>query len=115
MNYAHGTGHGVGSFLNVHEGPMGISWRAMPDDPGLVPNMFLSNGKNIRLKNESTYYLLFLIYTFDFSEPGYYENGEYGIRLEDIVKIVELVPAGNITKGIIIYRFNEKKYIEGNV
>ncbi|XP_077284285.1 aminopeptidase P [Arctopsyche grandis] len=72
MNYAHGTGHGIGYFLNVHEGPMGISWREMPDDPGLVSNMFLSN------------------------EPGYYENGEYGIRIEDIIRIVTLVPPGDI-------------------
>lgn len=55
MNYAHGTGHGVGSFLNVHEGPMGISWRAMPDDPGLVPNMFLSNGKRYSIENQIVY------------------------------------------------------------
>lgn len=49
MNYAHGTGHGIGYFLNVHEGPMGISWREMPDDPGLVANMFLSNGNFVSI------------------------------------------------------------------
>ena len=40
LDYLHGTGHGVGAFLNVHEGPMGISWRVYPNDPGpylLVP------------------------------------------------------------------------------
>ena len=56
LDYLHGTGHGVGAYLNVHEGPMGISWRPYPDDPGLVPNMVLSN------------------------EPGYYETGNFGIR-----------------------------------
>lgn len=35
LDYQHGTGHGIGHFLNVHEGPMGISWRSYPDDPGL--------------------------------------------------------------------------------
>ena len=35
LDYQHGTGHGVGAYLNVHEGPMGISWRPYPDDPGL--------------------------------------------------------------------------------
>ncbi len=35
LDYAHGTGHGVGSYLNVHEGPMGIGKRPYPDDPGL--------------------------------------------------------------------------------
>ncbi|ALC44134.1 ApepP [Drosophila busckii] len=64
LDYGHGTGHGVGHFLNVHEGPMGIGFRLMPDDPGLQPNMFISN------------------------EPGYYQDGEFGIRIEDIVQIV---------------------------
>lgn len=93
-----GTGHGIGHFLNVHEviylldnaksktgrnikqrnfkelwifliswfqGPIGIGmYRAMPDDPGLQENMFVSN------------------------EPGYYEKGQFGIRIEDIVRIV---------------------------
>lgn len=64
LDYGHGTGHGIGSFLNVHEGPMGIGIRVMPDDPGLQVNMFVSN------------------------EPGYYEEGKFGIRIEDIVQIV---------------------------
>lgn len=46
LDYAHGTGHGVGHFLNVHEGPQGISSiRIRADDPGLQANMFVSNGK----------------------------------------------------------------------
>lgn len=65
LDYGHGTGHGIGSFLNVHEGPMGIGIREMPDDPGLRENMFLSN------------------------EPGYYEDGKFGIRIEDIVQVVK--------------------------
>ncbi|XP_050424258.1 xaa-Pro aminopeptidase ApepP isoform X2 [Adelges cooleyi] len=44
LDYMHGTGHGIGAYLNVHEGPMGISWREIPNDPGLQPGMFLSNG-----------------------------------------------------------------------
>lgn len=45
LDYGHGTGHGIGHFLNVHEGPIGIGmYRAMPDDPGLQENMFVSNG-----------------------------------------------------------------------
>lgn len=45
LDYQHGTGHGIGHFLNVHEGPIGIGmYRAMPDDPGLQENMFVSNG-----------------------------------------------------------------------
>lgn len=64
LDYGHGTGHGIGHFLNVHEGPMGIGIRLMPDDPGLEENMFLSN------------------------EPGYYKEGKFGIRIEDIVQVV---------------------------
>lgn len=45
LDYLHGTGHGIGSYLNVHEGPMGVSWRTYPDDPGLSEGMFLSNGE----------------------------------------------------------------------
>lgn len=63
LDYLHGTGHGVGMYLNVHEGPMGISYRTNPNDPGLEEGMFLSN------------------------EPGYYEDGEFGIRIESIVVI----------------------------
>lgn len=65
LDYQHGTGHGVGHYLNVHEGPMGISWRTLPEDPGLQAGMFVSN------------------------EPGYYEDDNFGIRLEDVVEIVE--------------------------
>ncbi|XP_054264823.1 xaa-Pro aminopeptidase ApepP isoform X2 [Macrosteles quadrilineatus] len=64
LDYMHGTGHGIGSYLNVHEGPMGISWRPYPDDPGLQEGMFLSN------------------------EPGYYEDGQFGIRIENIQRII---------------------------
>ncbi|XP_058832676.1 xaa-Pro aminopeptidase ApepP isoform X2 [Topomyia yanbarensis] len=64
LDYGHGTGHGIGHFLNVHEGPMGIGIRLMPDDPGLEENMFLSN------------------------EPGYYKEGQFGIRIEDIMQVV---------------------------
>ena len=44
LDYRHGTGHGVGAFLNVHEGPCGISYRPRADDMGLEPGMILSNG-----------------------------------------------------------------------
>ncbi|XP_055329347.1 xaa-Pro aminopeptidase ApepP-like [Paramacrobiotus metropolitanus] len=59
LDYGHGTGHGVGSFLNVHEGPMSISFRHNPNDPGLVAAMVVTD------------------------EPGYYEAGAFGIRIED--------------------------------
>lgn len=60
LDYNHGTGHGIGSFLSVHEGPQGISRRAMVE---FEPGMILSN------------------------EPGYYREGAYGIRLENLVLV----------------------------
>lgn len=59
-DYAHGTGHGVGSYLNVHEGPVAISKGA---DCLLCPGMVLSN------------------------EPGYYEENAYGIRIENMMVV----------------------------
>ena len=73
LDYAHGTGHGVGSFLSVHEGPQRISpagsAQAGGDEP-LKAGMFLSN------------------------EPGYYKTGEYGIRIENLVLVVPVEVEG---------------------
>jgi len=63
LDYDHGTGHGVGSYLGVHEGPQNIS-KALRDEP-LKPGMILSN------------------------EPGYYKTGAYGIRIENLVAVTE--------------------------
>lgn len=67
QNYGHGTGHGVGFFLNVHEGPQSISpLAASPRGrTPLQPGMLTSN------------------------EPGYYETGAYGIRIENLILCVE--------------------------
>jgi Xaa-Pro aminopeptidase len=66
VDYAHGTGHGVGSYLSVHEGPQRIapagSGQAGGDEP-LRAGMLLSN------------------------EPGYYKTGEYGMRVENLVLV----------------------------
>src|SRR6185369_4868946 len=64
LDYDHGTGHGVGCFLNVHEGPQRISKRG--GDAALMPGMIVSN------------------------EPGYYKGGEYGIRIENLVAVAEV-------------------------
>ncbi len=70
LDYAHGTGHGVGSFLSVHEGPQRIATFGGGDEP-LLAGMILSN------------------------EPGYYKTGEYGIRIENLVLVVDRdVPGG---------------------
>jgi Xaa-Pro aminopeptidase len=61
LDYDHGTGHGVGSFLSVHEGPIAFSRAARPLP--LQPGMILSN------------------------EPGYYLPGQYGIRIENLLLV----------------------------
>ena len=63
FDYDHGTGHGVGSYLSVHEGPQRIS--KVPNTVALKPGMIVSN------------------------EPGYYKTGAYGIRIENLVCVVE--------------------------
>ncbi len=61
LDYNHGTGHGVGSYLGVHEGPQSIGTRET--DAALEPGNVLTN------------------------EPGYYVEGEYGIRIENLIAV----------------------------
>ena len=63
LDYAHGTGHGVGYYLNVHEGPQSIS---KFNKIRFLPGMILSN------------------------EPGYYEKGKFGIRIENLVFVKKI-------------------------
>ncbi|WP_310542207.1 aminopeptidase P family protein [Phenylobacterium sp.] len=66
FDFDHGTGHGVGSYLGVHEGPQRIS--KLPNFVALQPGMILSN------------------------EPGYYKEGAYGIRIENLQYVTEAAP-----------------------
>lgn len=68
LDFAHGTGHGVGSFLSVHEGPQRIS--KVGNTQELLPGMIVSN------------------------EPGYYKAGAFGIRIENLVLVEERDIAG---------------------
>jgi Xaa-Pro aminopeptidase len=69
LDYDHGTGHGVGYYLGVHEGPQHIS--KLPSPVALRPGMIVSN------------------------EPGYYKPGAYGIRIENLVAVTQVeTPAG---------------------
>jgi Xaa-Pro aminopeptidase len=70
LDYRHGTGHGVGCMLNVHEGPQSIRWKGSTDEAQrlaqeepLCEGMLVSN------------------------EPGYYEPGGFGIRIENILLV----------------------------
>ncbi|MDA7637383.1 aminopeptidase P family protein [Candidatus Pelagibacter sp.] len=95
LDYAHGTGHGVGFFLNVHEGPQSIS---KLNKVKIQEGMILSN------------------------EPGYYKKGSYGIRIENLVfvkKVKKKIYFENLTLVPIekdLINFNlltklEKKYL----
>ena len=66
LDYQHGTGHGVGVYLGVHEGPHRIA-KAWNDVP-LMPGMIVSN------------------------EPGYYREGQYGIRIENLQYVTPAAP-----------------------
>ncbi|KAM6427256.1 xaa-Pro aminopeptidase 2 [Liasis olivaceus] len=61
LNYGHGTGHGIGNFLSVHEWPVGFQSNNIPLDKGMFTSI----------------------------EPGYYHDGEFGIRLEDVALVVQ--------------------------
>ena len=92
LDYSHGTGHGVGFFLNVHEGPQAISKNNKIE---LKPGMILSN------------------------EPGYYEEGQFGLRIENLIFVkknknkisfddLTLVP---IDKSLIVKKLLNKKEV----
>jgi len=90
LDYAHGTGHGVGYFLNVHEGPQAIS-----------------RGNKIKFKEG-------MILS---NEPGYYENGKFGIRIENLVtvkKVKNFYKFENLTLAPIDKSLIEKEMLDRN-
>ncbi|KAJ7535905.1 hypothetical protein O6H91_12G050400 [Diphasiastrum complanatum] len=80
LDYRHGTGHGVGSFLNVHEGPHLISFRPQARNVAIQASMTVTD------------------------EPGYYEDGNFGIRLENVLIVKEARTAFNFgDKGYLAF------------
>ncbi|CAC5381437.1 pepP [Mytilus coruscus] len=80
LDYLHGTGHGVGAFLNVHEGPCGISPRVSLTDVPLEEGMILSD------------------------EPGYYEDGKFGVRIENLALVKKADTQHNFkNKGFLTF------------
>ncbi|KNA20979.1 hypothetical protein SOVF_047320 [Spinacia oleracea] len=79
LDYRHGTGHGIGSYLNVHEGPHLISFRPQAQNVPLQAAMTVTD------------------------EPGYYEDGNFGIRLENVL----IVNEANIK-----FNFGDRGYLE---
>ncbi|KAK4992048.1 hypothetical protein LTR50_001444 [Elasticomyces elasticus] len=78
LDYRHGTGHGVGSYLNVHEGPIGIGTRIQYSEVPLAIGNVLSD------------------------EPGYYEDGNFGIRIENVIMVREASTS---------HQFGDKAYL----
>eukprot|EP01137_Pigoraptor_chileana_P003654 Opistho-2@44147 len=79
LDYRHGTGHGVGSFLCVHEGPQRISHQFSGEPSGLQAGMVVTD------------------------EPGYYEDGSFGIRIENVMIV---------RKAATRFQFGGKDYLE---
>jgi len=79
LNYGHGTGHGVGFFLNVHEPPQGFATSVARGSTPFAPGMVTSN------------------------EPGFYKNGAYGIRIENLILCV----ADETNEFGTFYRFED--------
>ena len=77
LDYDHGTGHGVGSYLGVHEGPQRIS--KVGNSQALLPGMIVSN------------------------EPGYYKTGAYGIRIENLVAVQDDGKAEGSDKAMLSF------------
>jgi Xaa-Pro aminopeptidase len=75
LDYDHGTGHGVGSYLGVHEGPQRISKAGTSQ--ALQPGMIVSN------------------------EPGYYKEGAYGIRIENLVSVMAVEGIGGAERDTL--------------
>lgn len=78
LDYRHGTGHGIGSYLNVHEGPQSISFRPTARNVALQASMTVTD------------------------EPGYYEDGSFGIRLENVLVV---------KKAQTEFRFGDRQYL----
>ncbi len=77
LDFDHGTGHGVGSYLGVHEGPQRIS--KMASTVAFEPGMIVSN------------------------EPGYYKTGAYGIRIENLVTVIEAEAPEGAEKPLLAF------------
>src|SRR6185437_276885 len=85
LNYAHGTGHGVGVFSNVHEGPLGIGTSTRVEDGIILEEGNLLPDCSRCLNN----YFVVILGMFTSIEPGYYHAGEFGIRIENIVMVAK--------------------------
>lgn len=85
LDYRHGTGHGVGSYLNVHEGPIGIGTRVQYSEVPLSVGNVISN------------------------EPGYYEDGGFGIRIESEFGVIHGTRDARLTRHADIIMVREVK------
>ncbi len=89
LDYEHGTGHGVGNYLGVHEGPQRIS--KIPNRVALEPGMIISN------------------------EPGYYKTGAYGIRIENLVAVQKDEPSAATGNTMLSFEVLTRAPIDRNL
>lgn len=81
LDYNHPSGHGIGAYLNVYEIPPLLSSRNSP--PGMCKNMFTTN------------------------EPGVYEDGSFGIRIENVLQVVSKPDSSKYFDGKAAYKFDD--------
>lgn len=81
LDYMHATGHGIGAYLNVHEYPPLLSSQNSP--PGMCKNMFTTN------------------------EPGVYEDGAFGIRIENVLQVLNKPDSSKYFGGKGAYKFDD--------
>lgn len=81
LDYSHATGHGIGTYLNVHETPPLLSSKNIP--PGMRKNMFTSN------------------------EPGYYEDDKFGIRIENVLQVIDAPDSSKYFDGKGAFKFDD--------
>jgi len=86
-DFSHGTGHGVGHFLNVHEGPAGIGYKKISSEGAIRPRMVLT------------------------IEPGYYEAGNFGIRIENCYEVVKVEPTEHESGAKNFLAFSPLTYV----
>lgn len=85
MDFRHGTGHGVGHYLNVHEMPPTISFRSSTNDQALRPGMIVTN------------------------EPGFYKEGSFGIRIENVMLVSSHSSSDDHTSVILTSNQNSEE------
>jgi len=93
LDFKHGTGHGIGCWLNVHEPPVGLYLSPRADCVAQSQNHFYTPGYCVT------------------DEPGFYKDGEFGMRIENAIYVVEANTNYNLPGGQKFYRFESLCFV----